>query len=100
MTSPTDPRRFLYRADALDPALAQSLAREALARADDRDLYRQYRSTESFGLAARRVKTAEPFTDAGSGLGARAGEVDGRHETTASGQSRGSEGRNLVCVAC
>ena len=28
MNSPTDPRRFLYRADALDPDLAQKLARE------------------------------------------------------------------------
>ena len=30
MTSPTDPRRFLYRADALDPARLAALA-EALA---------------------------------------------------------------------
>src|SRR3546814_5359326 len=50
MTSPTDPRRFLYRADALDPDLAQTLAREALAKADDGELYLQYRATESFGF--------------------------------------------------
>jgi TldD protein len=58
MTSPTDPRRFLYRADALDPDLAQALAREALAKADDGELYLQYRATESFGFDDGRLKTA------------------------------------------
>ena len=68
MTSPTDPRRFLYRADALDPDLAQRLAREALAQADDGELYLQYRATESFGFDDGRLKTADYSTDAGFGL--------------------------------
>src|SRR3546814_8812102 len=77
MTSPTDPRRFLYRADALDPDLAQSLAREALARADDGELYLQYRATESFGFDDGRLKTADYSTDAGFGLRAVSGEMTG-----------------------
>ena len=77
MTSPTDPRRFLYRADALDPDLAQALAREALAKADDGELYLQYRATESFGFDDGRLKTADYSTDAGFGLRAVSGEMTG-----------------------
>src|SRR3546814_2408397 len=77
MTSPTDPRRFLYRADALDPDLAQQLAREALAKADDGELYLQYRATESFGFDDGRLKTADYSTDAGFGLRAVSGEMTG-----------------------
>ncbi len=77
MTSPTDPRRFLYRADALDPDLAQKLAREALAKADDGELYLQYRATESFGFDDGRLKTADYSTDAGFGLRAVTGEMTG-----------------------
>ena len=77
MTSPTDPRRFLYRADALDPDLAQKLAREALAKADDGELYLQYRATESFGFEDGRLKTADYSTDAGFALRAVTGEMTG-----------------------
>ncbi|WP_260581421.1 metalloprotease TldD [Sphingopyxis sp. PET50] len=77
MTSPTDPRRFLYRADALDPDLAQQLAKEALAQADDGELYLQYRATESFGFDDGRLKTADYSTDAGFGLRAVSGEMTG-----------------------
>ena len=77
MTSPTDPRRFLYRADALDPDLAAKLAREALAKADDGELYLQYRATESFGFDDGRLKTADYSTDAGFGLRAVSGEMTG-----------------------
>ena len=77
MTSPTDPRRFLYRADALDPDLAQKLACEALAKADDGELYLQYRATESFGFDDGRLKTADYSTDAGFGLRAVSGEMTG-----------------------
>ncbi len=77
MTSPTDPRRFLYRADALDPDLAQKLAKEALAKADDGELYLQYRATESFGFDDGRLKTADYSTDAGFGLRAVSGEMTG-----------------------
>ncbi|MDO9364451.1 MAG: metalloprotease TldD [Sphingopyxis sp.] len=77
MTSPNDPRRFLYRADALDPDLAQAVAREALAKADDGELYLQYRATESFGFDDGRLKTADYSTDAGFGLRAVSGEMTG-----------------------
>ncbi len=77
MTSPTDPRRFLYRADALDPDLAQALTRDALASADDGELYLQYRATESFGFDDGRLKTADYSTDAGFGLRAVSGEMTG-----------------------
>jgi TldD protein len=77
MTSLTDPRRFLYRTDALDPDLAQQLTREALARADDGELYLQYRATESFGFDDGRLKTADYSTDAGFGLRAVSGEMTG-----------------------
>src|SRR3546814_1193309 len=63
MTSPTDPRRFLYRSHALDPDLAHQLAREALAKADDGELYLQYSLTESFGFDVGRLKTADYSTD-------------------------------------
>src|SRR3546814_11590190 len=77
MTSPTDPRRFLYRADALDPDLAQQLAREALAKADDGALYLHYPATESFGLDDGRPKTADYSTDAGIVLSPVSGEMKG-----------------------
>src|SRR3546814_722097 len=77
MTSPTDPRRFLYRADALDPDLAQRLARDALAKADDGELYLQYRATKSFSFDDGRLKTADYSTDAGFGLRAVSGEMTG-----------------------
>ena len=67
MTQLSDPRRFLYRADALDPDLAQKLTAEALACADDGELYLQYRATESFGFDDGRLKTADYSTEAGAG---------------------------------
>ena len=73
----SDPRRFLYRADALDPDLAQKLAAETLARADDGELYLQYRATESFGFDDGRLKTADYSTEAGFGLRAVSGEMTG-----------------------
>jgi TldD protein len=77
MTQLSDPRRFLYRADALDPDLAQKLAADALARADDGELYLQYRATESFGFDDGRLKTADYSTEAGFGLRAVSGEMTG-----------------------
>ena len=73
----SDPRSFLYRADALDPDLARKLASEALARADDGELYLQYRATESFGFDDGRLKTADYSTEAGFGLRAVSGEMTG-----------------------
>lgn len=77
MTISTDPRHFLYRPDALDPDLAHKLTAEALSRADDGELYLQYRATESFGFDDGRLKTADYSTEAGFGLRAVSGEMTG-----------------------
>jgi TldD protein len=70
----TDPRSFLYR-DALDPAAARRLTADALARADDGELYLQYRRAEAFGFDDGRLKTASYDTNAGFGLRAVSGET-------------------------
>ena len=69
-----DPRSFLYR-DALSPEAAQRLTAEALARADDGELYLQYRRAEAFGFDDGRLKTASYDTAAGFGLRAVSGEM-------------------------
>ncbi|HET9512002.1 MAG TPA: metalloprotease TldD [Sphingomonas sp.] len=74
MTAPTDPRQFLYRS-GLDPDLAQRLTADALARADDGELYLQYRKAEAFGFDDGRLKTASYDTHAGFGLRAVSGET-------------------------
>ena len=70
----TDPRSFLYR-DTLDPATAQRLTADALSRADDGELYLQYRRAEAFGFDDGRLKTASYDTTAGFGLRAVSGET-------------------------
>ena len=69
-----DPRAFLYR-DTLDPAAAQALTAQALAKADDGELYLQYRKAEAFGFDDGRLKTASYDTNAGFGLRAVSGET-------------------------
>ncbi|MGJ3648484.1 metalloprotease TldD [Sphingomonas sp. GlSt437] len=75
MNSPADPRAFLYRADALDPDVALTLTADALARADDGELYLQYRKSEAFGFDDGRLKTASYDTSTGFGLRAVSGEM-------------------------
>ena len=58
MTHP-DPRSYLYRDGQLDPATAQSLTRDLLARCDDGELFLQYRTSEAFGFDDGRLKTAD-----------------------------------------
>ena len=70
----TASRSFLYR-DGLDPQAAQSLTAETLARADDGELYLQYRKTEAFGFDDGRLKTASYDTQSGFGLRAISGET-------------------------
>ena len=70
----TDPRAFLYH-DQLDPAHAQRLTAAALAKADDGELYLQYRKAEAFGFDDGRLKTASYDTHAGFGLRAVSGEM-------------------------
>ncbi|WNO53839.1 metalloprotease TldD [Stakelama saccharophila] len=74
MTLSADPRSFLYR-DALDPATAQRLTAGLLDKADDGELYLQYRKSEAFGFDDGRLKTASFNTDSGFGLRAVSGEA-------------------------
>ncbi len=71
----TDPRRFIYRPDGLDPDVARRLAATALAGCDDGELYLQYIATESFGFDDGRLKTANFNTEAGFGLRGVVGET-------------------------
>ncbi len=70
----TDPRSFLYR-DSLDPDAATRLTADALGRAEDGELYLQYRKSEAFGFDDGRLKTASYDTHSGFGLRAVSGET-------------------------
>ncbi|AXJ95210.1 MULTISPECIES: metalloprotease TldD [unclassified Sphingomonas] len=74
MTVTADPRSFLYR-DQLTPEAALRLTAETLGRADDGELYLQYRRSEAFGFDDGRLKTASYDTGAGFGLRAVSGEM-------------------------
>ena len=74
MTLAADPRSFLYR-DQLSPEAALRLTAETLGRADDGELYLQYRRAEAFGFDDGRLKTASYDTNAGFGLRAVSGEM-------------------------
>jgi len=74
MTTP-DPRSLIYR--QLDPATAQALARETLARCDDGELYMQFIASETFAFDDGRLKTADYARDAGFGLRGVSGEMTG-----------------------
>jgi TldD protein len=71
----TDPRRFLYRSDALTPDSALGLTADALKGCDDGELYLQYTASESFGFDDGRLKTADFNTTAGFGLRGVSGET-------------------------
>ena len=70
----TDPRSFLYR-DTLDPETARRVTADVLGRADDGELFLQYRKAEAFGFDDGRLKTASYDTTAGFGLRAVSGEM-------------------------
>ncbi|OHT18336.1 metalloprotease TldD [Edaphosphingomonas haloaromaticamans] len=70
-----DPRRFLYRDNALDPDGALRLTADALKGCDDGELYLQYAASESFGFDDGRLKTADFNTQAGFGLRGVSGET-------------------------
>jgi TldD protein len=74
MTIAADPRSFLYR-EALTPDAAQALTASVLAKADDGELYLQYRKAEAFGFDDGRLKTASYDTHSGFGLRAVSGET-------------------------
>jgi TldD protein len=71
----SDPRRFLYRPDGLDPDAALRLTADALKGCDDGELYLQYIASESFGFDDGRLKTADFNTQAGFGLRGVSGET-------------------------
>ncbi|HEX8061795.1 MAG TPA: metalloprotease TldD [Allosphingosinicella sp.] len=71
----TDPRRFLYRSDALTPDGALGLTADALKSCDDGELYLQYTVSESFAFDDGRLKTADFDTQAGFGLRGVSGET-------------------------
>ncbi|MDB5693136.1 MAG: tldD [Alphaproteobacteria bacterium] len=75
MTLIADPRRFLYRSDALQPDAALRLTADALKNCDDGELYLQYTASESFGFDDGRLKTADFNTQAGFGLRGVSGET-------------------------
>jgi TldD protein len=75
MTLPADPRRFLYRSDALQPDAALRLTAEALKGCDDGELFLQYTASESFSFDDGRLKTADFNTQAGFGLRGVSGET-------------------------
>src|ERR1044071_5509730 len=71
----TDPRRFLYRPDGLDPDAALRLTADALKGCDDGELYLQYTASESFGFDDGRLKTGDFNPQAGFGLRGVSGET-------------------------
>ncbi|MEQ1496850.1 MAG: metallopeptidase TldD-related protein, partial [Novosphingobium sp.] len=71
----SDPRSLLYR--QLDPARAQALTADALARCDDGELYLQFSASETFAFDDGRLKTADYSRDAGFGLRGVSGEMTG-----------------------
>ena len=75
--TPTDPRSLLYRSGQLTPDEAQTLARQALAKCDDGELYLQFIASEAFGFDDGRLKTADYSRDAGFGLRGLSGEMTG-----------------------
>ncbi|HEX4738021.1 MAG TPA: metalloprotease TldD [Allosphingosinicella sp.] len=75
MNLPADPRRFLYRSDALQPEAALRLTADALKNCDDGELYLQYTASEAFGFDDGRLKTADFNTQAGFGLRGVSGET-------------------------
>ena len=71
----TDPRRFLYRPEALDPDEAGRLAARHLGGCDDGELYLQYTASEAFAFDDGRLKTADYNTASGFGLRGVTGET-------------------------
>ena len=99
MTSPADPRAFLYHAGKLAPDEAQALTASALAKADDGELYLQYRKAEAFGFDDGRLKTAAYDTQSGFGLRAVSGETTAfahANEISAAALTRAAETMALI----
>ena len=92
-----DPRALLYR--QLDPAQAQAITREALARCDDGELFLQYTASEMFGFDDGRLKTADYSRDAGFGLRGVSGEMTGfAHANEISAEAIRRAGQTLALL--
>ena len=92
-----DPRSLLYR--QLDPAEAQAIARDTLARCDDGELYLQFIAAETFAFDDGRLKTADYSRDAGFGLRGVSGEMTGfahANEISAAAIRRAGESLQLL----
>ena len=97
MTYSADPRSLLYR--QLDPAEAQAIARDTLARCDDGELYLQFIAAETFAFDDGRLKTADYSRDAGFGLRGVSGEMTGfahANEISAAAIRRAGESLQLL----
>ncbi|MEA3263338.1 MAG: metalloprotease TldD [Pseudomonadota bacterium] len=93
----TDPRALLYR--QLDPAQAQAITREALARCDDGELFLQYTASETFGFDDGRLKTADYSREAGFGLRGVSGEMTGfAHANEISAEAIRRAGQTLALL--
>ncbi|MFN9578702.1 MAG: metalloprotease TldD [Novosphingobium sp.] len=93
----TDPRALLYR--QLDPAQAQAITREALARCDDGELFLQYTASETFGFDDGRLKTADYSREAGFGLRGVSGEMTGfAHANDISAEAIRRAGQTLALL--
>jgi TldD protein len=93
----TDPRSLLYR--QLDPAQAQAVTRDVLARCDDGELFLQYTASEMFGFDDGRLKTADYSRDAGFGLRGVSGEMTGfAHANEISAEAIRRAGQTLALL--
>src|SRR5512132_1412055 len=77
MTSITDTDDLFFNGFGLDRQRLDGLVSEALANADDGELFLEYRQSESLVLDDGRLKSASFDTSQGFGLRAVAGEVTG-----------------------
>jgi TldD protein len=77
VTAMSDPALDLFAATGLDPEAARRITADALAGADDGELYLEYRQSESLMFDNGRLKSATYDTTQGFGLRSVAGEVSG-----------------------
>ena len=77
MTDAPSPTELLFNRTGLDETRTQSIVEDALAGADDGELFMEYSQSESLAFDDGRLKTASFDTQQGFGLRAVAGESTG-----------------------
>ena len=77
MTDAPSPQDLLFNRTGLDETRVQSIVEDALAGADDGELFMEYSQSESLAFDDGRLKTASFDTQQGFGLRAVAGESTG-----------------------